>query len=94
MKAIDYVTKAKSMLKARMVQFPDFPPYLDIQAQLDYVESVMSRAEKDKSKLHKLTLGIYAGKEFEQSDPELAECLSDVNYIASQMARGLKVELP
>lgn len=94
MKDIDYVFFAKSLLRERMNEYPSFPLYLDIEKQLDYVENVLAGIEKDKSRLHKLTLGIYAGKEFEQSDPELAESLSDVNYIASQIAGGLKVELP
>ncbi|MCK6862851.1 immunity protein Tsi6 family protein [Enterobacter kobei] len=35
-----------------------------------------------------------AAKEFETTDEELARHLSNVNYIASQMADGLKVILP
>ncbi|WP_226856233.1 immunity protein Tsi6 family protein [Enterobacter kobei] len=35
-----------------------------------------------------------AAKEFETTDEELARHLSNVNYIASQMAYGLKVTLP
>lgn len=94
MREIDYILKAKRVLADRQSLLPGFSSYLDIQVQLDYIESVVLGEEKDKRNLHNLTLGIYAGKEFEQSDPELAECLSDVNFIASQIARGLKVKLP
>lgn len=94
MQSIDYVTKAKQVLGVRKAEIPNHPSYLDIETQLDYVEDVLTGKEKGKSKLHKLTLGIYAGKEYDVSDPELAKCIGDVFYIASQIADGLKVELP
>lgn len=94
MQLIDYIVKARSILNIRKDEIPNHPPYLEVEAQLNYIEDVLTGKEKDKSKLYKLTLGIYAGKEYDVSDPELANSLSDVNYIASQIAKGLKVQQP
>lgn len=41
-----------------------------------------------------MNLGVLASKEFDTTDAELAEQLSNANYIASQMGQGLKIILP
>lgn len=61
---------------------------------MDYIKSVLIVAKKDKSKLHSLNLGVLASKEFDTTDAELAEHLSNADYIASQMGQGLKNILP
>jgi hypothetical protein len=38
--------------------------------------------------------GVWAAKEFESTDPELAEALGTAYYIAIQIARGVKIQLP
>ncbi|MBY0632370.1 hypothetical protein KC868_06980 [Enterobacter hormaechei] len=43
---------------------------------------------------HSLNLGTLASKAFSTTDEELAKHLSNANYIASQMAQGLKIILP
>lgn len=91
---MDYVNKAKKIIEIRKREIPGHEPYLEISAQLDYVEKVITGEEKDKSKLHKLTLGAYAAKEYEQTDGELSTALKEVYYIASQIGDGLKVKLP
>jgi hypothetical protein len=62
--------------------------------QLSYVEAVFEGREQDKSKLHKLSFGGIAAKEFEDNDPELARALMDAYYVAIQSANGLKIQLP
>ena len=62
--------------------------------QQDYIKSILIGVEKYKSKLHTLNLGVLASKEFDTTDVELAQHLSNANYIASQMGQGLKVILP
>ncbi|WP_110643463.1 immunity protein Tsi6 family protein [Salinicola sp. CPA57] len=90
----DYIARAKSVLATRKAEVPGSPMHADIEAQLNYVQAVVDGDESDKSRLHKLTLGVYAGKEYDVSDPEFARALSDVYYIACQIADGLKVKLP
>ncbi|AGB83053.1 hypothetical protein D781_2802 [Serratia sp. FGI94] len=94
MTAIDYINAALAAVKERQKKLPNFPLYISSQNQIEYIKAILEGKEKDKSELHSLALGSYASKEFETTDPELSQHLSNVNYIASQMASGLKVILP
>lgn len=73
---------------------PGFPVYATVIDQLKYIRAVFDGTEKDKSKLHRLTIGAIAAKEFESTDEALAEALFHVYYIAEQSANGLKIRLP
>ena len=92
--ALDYINDAIDAIKNRLEQNPTFSLYVMAKNQLDYIKSILTGAEKDKSKLHTLNLGVLASKEFDTTDAELAQHLSNANYIASQMGQGLKVILP
>ena len=70
------------------------PMYNSIVQQLIYLRKVITGEEKDKAKLWQLTFGIYATKEFEATDPLFEDRLGNAFYIASQIRRGLKVQLP
>ncbi|KGT88344.1 hypothetical protein NG99_21540 [Erwinia typographi] len=70
------------------------PMYNSIVQQLVYLHNVITGEEKDKAKLWKLTFGMYATKEFEATDPIFEDRLGDAFYIASQIRKGLKVQLP
>jgi hypothetical protein len=91
---LEYVEKALLLTIDRRSQAPKFPVYSVVIDQLEYIKSVFDRSEPDKSKLHKLTIGAIAAKEFEGTDDELAEALMDVYFIAEQSANGLKIRLP
>lgn len=91
---LDYVIKAIELTKTRRNACPHFPVYDMLLTQLDYVRTVFEGVEKDKSKLHQLSIGAIASKEFEENDPELARALKDAYYVAIQSARGLKIQLP
>ncbi|MDA5606869.1 immunity protein Tsi6 family protein [Enterobacter sp. PI-10] len=92
--ALDYINDAIDAINNRLEQNPTFSLYVMAKNQLDYIKSILTGAEKDKSKLHTLNLGVLASKEFDTTDAELAQHLSNANYIASQMGQGLKVILP
>ncbi|WP_345830335.1 immunity protein Tsi6 family protein [Erwinia sp. HDF1-3R] len=62
--------------------------------QLNFLQSILTGAGKDKSKLHAMNLGVLAYKEFDSTEPELAIKLSNVNYISSKISSGMKVILP
>ena len=47
--------------------------------------------EKDRSRLKNIIVGHFAVREFEESDPELAEALNAAQAIAFKAAKGLKV---
>ncbi|QKJ85703.1 hypothetical protein PMPD1_0731 [Paramixta manurensis] len=92
--AIDYVNDAIDVLQSRLVKKPTFALYIMAFEQVKCVKNILLEVEKDKSKLHTMNLGVLASKEFDTTDPELAQSLSNVNYIASQVGQGLKVILP
>jgi hypothetical protein len=92
--ALNYINDAIDAINHRLEQNPTFSLYIMAKNQLDYIRSILTGAEKDKSKLHTLNLGVLASKEFDTTDAELAQHLSNANYIASQMGQGLKVILP
>ncbi|HCR1837505.1 TPA: hypothetical protein ONB80_003895 [Enterobacter kobei] len=91
---MDYIENTLAAIQERRSIHPSFSVYNVAENQVAYVRDLLAGKEKDKSKLHTLNLGAMAAKEFETTDEELARHLSNVNYIASQMADGLKVILP
>ncbi|WP_020190030.1 immunity protein Tsi6 family protein [Pseudomonas putida] len=91
---LDYVDKAIALAIDRQKRIPGFTVYATIVDQLKHITAVFDGTEKDKSKLHRLTIGAIASKEFEENDPELARVLKDAYYVAIQSARGLTIQLP
>ncbi|MEQ4451896.1 immunity protein Tsi6 family protein [Kosakonia sp. YIM B13605] len=99
--ASEYIEKALNLVAKRCQDIENNQTtnslvlmYQSIAAQLKYLKEVVNGTEKDKSKLRELTFGIYAAKEFESSDEVLFERLTDAFYIASQIRKRLKVQLP
>lgn len=88
-----YVQKAIELTISRRDDCPQFPVYDLLLDQLHYVKAVFEGSQTDKSKLHQLSIGAIASKEFEENDPELASALADAYYVAVQSARGLKIKL-
>ncbi|MFJ4065652.1 immunity protein Tsi6 family protein [Pseudomonas sp. NPDC089996] len=91
---IGCVQKAIDLTLQRNTACPHNPHYGMLLNQLDYIKAVFEGREPDKSKLHQLSMGAIASKEFEENDPELARALKDAYYVAIQSARGLKIQLP
>jgi hypothetical protein len=91
---LDFVQKAIDLTINRHNACPQLPVYDLLLQQLTYVKAVFEDTEKDKSRLHHLSIGAIASKEFEENDPELARALKDAFYVAIQSARGLKIQLP
>ena len=98
---LDYVDRALRLAQKRHAHILRVsggetlePMYNSIVQQLIYLRKVITGEEKDKAKLWQLTFGIYATREFEATDPLFEDRLGDAFYIASQIRRGLKVQLP
>ncbi|WP_444823330.1 immunity protein Tsi6 family protein [Yersinia pseudotuberculosis] len=100
--ALDYVDRALRLAQKRHhhIQYNVIggktlePMYNSIVQQLIYLHKVITSEEKDKTKLWKLTFGMYATKEFEATDPIFEDRLGDALFIASHIGNGLKVRLP
>lgn len=98
---LDYINRALNLARKRHAHILQMqggdslePMYNSIVQQLIYLRRVVIGEEKNKSKLWELTFGMYATKEFEATDPIFEDRLGDAFYIASQVRKGLKVQLP
>lgn len=99
--ALDYVEKTLSLSQKRYAevrksnpQSPLLQMYDSAVQQLLFLRDLIEGKEKDKAKLWKMTFGMYAAKEFDNSDELFFERLSDAGFIVDQIRRGLKVRLP
>ncbi|EMX8900723.1 immunity protein Tsi6 family protein [Enterobacter bugandensis] len=96
-----YVEKALILAKKRYAEVKNQDPhspllqmYDSIVQQLLFLWDLIEGKEKDKAKLWEMTFGMYAVKEFDNSDELFFERLSDAWFIVDQIRRGLKVRLP
>lgn len=85
------LSDASALIAQRLAAVPGFDVFESIAAQLSYLEGVADGTNPDRSLLSKVNVGLYAVREFEESDPELASALKQVQFIAEQMRKGLKV---
>lgn len=85
------ITRALDLARERLKAAPAFDIYQSIVLQLEYLEALLNGTETDRSKLKKIIVGHYGVREFEESDHEFADALTDAQAIASKMAKGLKV---
>ncbi|ELY2043307.1 hypothetical protein SL078_004805 [Enterobacter ludwigii] len=99
--ALDYVEKTLSLSQKRYAEVRKSNPlspllqmYDFTVQQLLFLQDLIEGKEKDKAKLWKMTFGMYAAKEFDNSDELFFERLSDAWFIVDQIRRGLKVRLP
>lgn len=100
--ALDYVDRALRLAQKRHHHIKYHvaggetlePMYNSIVQQLIYLHKVVTGEEKDKSRIHKMTMGMYAAKEFDVMDPIFADRISSALFIAKQIGNGLKVRLP
>ena len=85
MSRVDDVVAAIDLIKLRIQSIPNFDLYGNILRQLEYLHSVLTEENADKSNLDKIIVGHYAVHEFEESDPELAKLLRKYQKIVFDM---------
>lgn len=85
------IEQAIEMAAERRAHVPSFPLYVSIEGQLGYMKRVLDGHEKDRSRLKDIIVGVYAVREFDESDPEFARLLKEAQLVAYKMAKGLKV---
>jgi hypothetical protein len=75
------------MVRHRIRASPSFSIYSSIQRQLEYLKETVDAGQIPAAeKRRRLTLGVYAAREFEASDPDFADVLFKVNYLANRMS--------
>lgn len=92
--AIEFIDYAIDLTRERIKRNLSFPVYAIVINQLLYIKAVFDGIAKDRSRLHELSIGALAAKEFEDADYELVRALMDGYYIANQSSNGLKFKLP
>jgi hypothetical protein len=65
--------------------------YSSLLNQLQYVKHCIEDAGIDRSRLHDISVGHIAIREFEESDPEFAATLKRAYFICYYKSQGLKV---
>jgi len=74
------------MVEKRLKESNGARIYDSIKAQLTYMKQTIEAGEKPTDdKLDRLTLGVYAAREFETSDPDFADVLFKVEYLFKRL---------
>lgn len=94
MTPLEYIDRALALVAQRALALPGHDVFQHLTQQLQYVRAVLLDRGLDRSRLHQITIGSMAVKEFDETDPELARALKDTHHVAVQTARGLKIDLP
>lgn len=80
------VDKGLAMVEKRLKESGGARIHDSIKAQLTYMKQTIEAGEKPApDKVRSLTLGVYAAREFETSDPELADVLFKVEYLFKRL---------
>lgn len=94
MTPLEYIDRALALVAQRALALPGHDVFQHLAHQLQYVRAVLLDRGLDRSRLHQITIGSVAVKEFDETDPELARALKHAHYVAVQTGRGLKIDLP
>ncbi len=94
MTPLEYIDRALALVAQRALALPGHVVFQHLAQQLQYVRAVLLDRGLDRSRLHQITIGSVAVKEFDETDPELARALKHAHYVAVQTGRGLKIDLP
>jgi len=94
-KALEYIEKALALVRQRATADPEHGAYPYLIPQIEYVKSVLTEPNTDRTKLHEINLGGGGPRSdiLKEQDSELYEKLAEVTYIAAQIRRGLKIDL-
>jgi hypothetical protein len=80
------IDKGLEMVEKRLADSNGARIYDSIKAQLTYMKQTIAANEKPTpDKIKSLTLGVYAAREFETSDPEFADVLFKVEYLFKRL---------
>lgn len=80
------VDKGLVMVEKRLQDSKGARIYDSIKAQLTYMkQTIDANTRPDPDKVRTLTLGVYAAREFETSDPEFADVLFKVEYLFKRL---------
>lgn len=81
------VIQGLDLVRQRLRSAPDFWVNVSVQRQLEYLHETLSFGQSPTpEKVDSLTLSIYAAKEIETVDPEFADLLFKVNYLADRIS--------
>ncbi|MDX4953510.1 immunity protein Tsi6 family protein [Delftia acidovorans] len=94
MTPLEYIDRALALVAQRALALPGHDVFQHLAQQLQYVRAVLLDRGLDRSRLHQITIGSVAVKEFDETDPELAGALKHAHHVAVQTGRGLKIDLP
>lgn len=78
---LDLIKQGQLLMATRLAKSPSFGPYTSVDKQLQFLAAAYQAGTKpsweDKKRL---TIGVLAAREFEDSDPELADLLFKLDH--------------
>lgn len=90
MSALDLIKEAIAETDERLKITPDYLILVGIKNQLIYLLNVLEGIESNRSMLSKIILGIYAIREFEESDPYYSKLLQRCQNEAEVLRTGVR----
>ncbi|MBC7750700.1 MAG: hypothetical protein H7Z73_03135 [Candidatus Saccharibacteria bacterium] len=66
---VDFVDEALKLCLERKEIYPTVGMFDSIEKQLAYLKAVLISEETDRTRLSKIVVGVYAVREFDDSDP-------------------------
>lgn len=80
------VDRGLALVEQRLTDSGGARIYDSIKAQLTYMKQTIDVGEKPSpDRVRSLTLGVYAAREFETSDPDFADVLFKVEYLFKRL---------
>jgi hypothetical protein len=80
------ISTGEKMIAERLSAAPDFEIFESIKNQLEFIRKTVEPGRKPtEDEKERLTLGIYAAREFETSDPDFANVLFDIAYLFKRL---------
>lgn len=80
------IATGQKMVAERMAAAPDFEIFDSIKNQLDFIRTTVETGRRPTNdEKERLTIGVYAAREFETNDPDFANVLFDIAYLFKRL---------
>lgn len=90
MNTTDLFRSALVETEEKLKVFPNFQLLISIRNQLIYLIRLMDGTETDRTVLSTIIIGLYAVREFEESDPTYASLLQKCQYEVEVLRTGVR----
>jgi hypothetical protein len=80
-KTISALQAAKNMTEERLIQFPNYGPYIHAAEQIDFIEKVLDeKRPPTEQEMDAIDIALMAIKELDSSEPEYSDSLCELSF--------------